>query len=249
MKKFLSDPTTKWIALTAVVIMALIMALSALDLSAVTLQEQAQRVTLLDLSEQDLRIYTQVQKDTGIPWVLLYAVDKAENIVPEKVRAQSVALQLVQKGALERGLTVAPITNAADLAGLYSNNRKTVEKIARNVLALQDIYLLIQAGRYPADGGTIIDEVDGCRLTGITEARSPFSGTLQNVQSESVTIDCDNGLSVRMQGITNPVVQAGTKVRAGEKIGDAASLAIAFFYQDKWIHPYPYLLMLVPLKM
>lgn len=248
MKKFLSDPTTKWIVLIAVFMLAIIAALPLINLSAVTVQQDTQRLTPLDLSEAGMRIYAQIQHDTNIPWVLLAAVDMAENVVPEMSRAQTVARQFVQKGALERGLTIAPITNAADLAGLYSNNRKTIEKIAKKVLALQDIYLLIQAGKYPADGGTISDETDGCTLMGITEARSPFSGTVKSVQGASVSIECGNGFFVRMDGIANPVVKAGAIVRAGEKTGDTATFKIAFFYKDKWIHPYPYLLMWMPLR-
>ncbi len=246
MKKFLSDSTTKWITATAAVMIIVIAALSLLNLSGFTTKEPAQSVTITDLYEPSMRLYAQVQHETGIPWVLLSAVDKADKVVPDLARVQGIAKIFVQKGAIQRGLTAAPITSAADLAGLYSNNRKTIEKIVKYALELQNVYMLIQQGRYPADGGNIGDEQDGCRLTNVKEARSPFAGTIKSVSGDVVTISCDNGFTVEMDGIANPVVKEGSRMRAGDKIADVTTFFLKFSNGQTSVHPYPYLLLWMP---
>ena len=243
MKKFLSDPTMKWIALIAATMILFIAVLCIVNLSGLTTTQKTQNVTVPELYEPSMRLYAQAQRETGIPWVLLYAVDKAEKAVPDLARVQSVAKIFVDKGAITKALTKDPITNAAELAGMYSNNRKTIEKIVRYALEFQDVYRLIQQGSYPADGGTMADEQDGCRLLGVKQARSPFSGSIRSVSADVMIIACDNGFTVEMNGIASPAVKAGDRVAAGDKVADASSFLLKFSYNQTSVHPYPYLLL------
>ena len=196
---------------------------------------------MLSVSEQNMRLYAQVQVETGVPWVLLCAVDRAEDVTPDLAHVQAVADVFVQAGAIDRGLTIGPITNAADLAGLYTTDRKAIARIAREMLGLQALYLLIENGRFPADGGTVVDEDDGCRIIDCTKARSPFSGTVTNAADGVVDIECDNGLSVHITGIETVQVAFEDSVSAGEALGETTSLFLTFWYTNKWIHPSPYL--------
>lgn len=57
----------------------------------------ARQYTVDQFSADQLRVYFEVQGDTGVPWYYLAAVDKAENISPEeagKERSSSIALHL-----------------------------------------------------------------------------------------------------------------------------------------------------------
>jgi hypothetical protein len=244
MKNPFADPSSKRILIVAVIILLAIAALLTINLSSVTSEkETADRITIAELDAGSMRLYAQAQRDTGIPWVILCAVDKAEKITPDEARVQFVAGTFVQKGAVEKGFAAAPITCAADLAGLYSNNRKTIEKIVQYMLELQDAYLLIQRGKYPADGGQIADGEDGCRLSGIAQARSPFAGTVKSTADGIVEITCDNGISVRMEGIGHATVEPGARIRAGDTVGDASEMRIVFICDGIELDPYPYLLM------
>ncbi len=237
-----TDPTMRWIlSLTGLIVLC--MAAMLLLHEAVPQQEDTQKVAILDISEQSMRLYAQIQKQTGIPWVLLCAVDRAEDVLPDLARVTIVAEVFVQAGAVERGLTIGPITNAADLAGLYTTDRKAIARISRQVLLLEDLYLMIQSGRFPADGGTVADEENGCGIYGSTQARSPFSGTVTSAADGVVDIDCDNGLCVHVTGVQSIQVAAGDEVEAGGMIGETPSFFISFWYGNRWIHPYPYLLL------
>ena len=108
-------------------------------------------------------------------------------------------------------------------------------------MSLEDLYLIIQSGRFPADGGTVIDEADGCRITGAHQVRSPFSATVVNAQGGVVDVNCDNGLSVHITGVETIRVAAGDVVSAGEILGNTTSFFLSFWYGNAWVHAYPYI--------
>jgi biotin carboxyl carrier protein len=206
-------------------------------------QENADAAAIEKLDDDSMRLYAQAQKDTGVPWVVLMAVDRAQRVHPDAARVRTVAEVYVGAHAAEKGLFLSPAANAAQIAGLYSGDRKTIERIAKQLLSLDKVYTLVQAGRFPADAGVVTQTETGCRIAGITQARSPFAGTVTGVADGTVNVDCDNGLRVRLFEITAPSVKPGDRVRAGDPVGNTTVVSVAFFHGNRAIDPYPFLVL------
>ena len=89
----------------------------------------------------------------------------------------------------------------------------------------------------------MVDEDNGCRIVGADQVRSPFSGTVKKAGDGIVDIDCDNGLSVHIADMQTIGVSVGDTVSAGGTLGESPSFFLSFWYGDRWIHPYPYILL------
>ena len=96
------DHTMRWILIIACVLLLCMGALLILD-TVVSQQEDAPSASILSVPEQDMRIYARVQKETGIPWVVLCAIDRAEDVSPDLARARTVADVLIQAGGHRAG--------------------------------------------------------------------------------------------------------------------------------------------------
>jgi hypothetical protein len=198
---------------------------------------------LLDIPDENFRLYARAQRETGVPWVVVCAADGAHAAVVDWPRVQAVADAFIRAGAAQRGLFADPFDNAAELAGLYATTRKNVARIARRLLALERAQRLIDAGRFPADGGRVVEQAQGWRIEGGERALSPFEGVIEAVEGEALCIRCDNGYTVRFDGIDAPDVSAGGRVGAGESVGRSGAFFLALDYQGRRVDPYPLLLL------
>lgn len=211
------DPSIRGILITAASLLAVIGCLLAINLSGFTTEKEIKKVTIADLDEQSMILYANVQQKTGIPWILLYSVDKTEEVVPDLAHTESVAETLIQKGAIRKGLVDDPLKNAAELAGLYTNNRKSIAKIAKHVLELQDVYAMIRQGKYPADG-EITNETAGCRIAGCTHAYCPFAGRVSALGKAQWILFATTALSFTWKALQAQPYKSAIKYRRAARL-------------------------------
>lgn len=245
------DVNYKWICILSVVLLLACGGLWALGrMLPVTLEEEPQaNWTLLTLNEARMTLYAEEQRQSGVPWVLLYAIDEAEEVVPDAARVHTVAQRLLDGGAKERGLFALPITTVADAAGLYNPSRKWIARISAQALRLQEVYNLLSAGCYVAQGQVVENtwdegDVDAAYSTidAAGEVSAAFSGTVQQVTGERVVLYADNGLTLWYEGLQEAGVAPGDKLARGEVLGRAQTLRFWLWVDGQAINPYPYLI-------
>ena len=245
------DANSKWICILCAALLFACGGLWALGrvLPAAPDEETQTDWTLLTLNEARMTLYAQEQQYSGVPWVLLYAIDEAEEVTPDAQRVRTVAQKLLDSGAKERGLFALPIATVADVAGLYNPSRKWIARISTQALRLQDVYNLIASGRYPAQGQTVQNNWhDGgadeaySTIEQAGEVTAAFSGTVEQVQEGRVVLTTDAGLTLWYDGLQQIDVEPGEQLACGEVLGRAQTLRFWLWVEGQAVNPYPYLL-------
>ena len=206
--------------------------------------------TLATLNEARMTLYAHEQRQSGVPWVLLYAIDEAEEVVPDEARVRTVAQRLLDGGAKERGLFALPIATVVDAAGLYNSSRKWIARISTQALRLQEVYNLVSAGRYVAQGQAVENTwheggVDAayCTVRQAGEIRAAFTGTVQQVEGDRIVLLADNGLTLWYEGMQEIAVAQGDKLTRGQAMGRAQTLRFWLWVDGQALNPYPYLIL------